>query len=198
MKTINELLSHLNSLDVKLWTEEIPEDKSQVRLRCNAPQDVLTPDLKAELAQRKAEILEFLLQLNHTSTPIQPAPRTGNIPLSFAQQRLWFLERLEPGNPFYNQPSALRLTGELQVDILEKSLQEIIRRHEILRTNFATVATQTIQVINSEVKLQLRVINISNLSSTEQEPEIKKLAQQEAEKPFNLECDLLLRATLLQ
>jgi putative pyridoxal-dependent aspartate 1-decarboxylase len=198
MKTINQLLSHLNSLDVKLWTEDIPGDTSEVRLRCNAPKGVLTPDLKTELAQRKAEILEFLLQLNLSSTAIEPVSRTENIPLSFAQQRLWFLDRLEPGNPFYNQPSAFRLTGELQIDILEQSLQEIIRRHEILRTTFTTVATQTVQVIKSEVNFQLRVIDISNLSPTEQEVKVKQLAQQEAEKPFDLERDSLLRVTLLK
>ncbi|MEM8722033.1 MAG: aminotransferase class V-fold PLP-dependent enzyme [Cyanobacteria bacterium P01_G01_bin.39] len=198
MKTINELLSHLNSLDVKFWTEEIPEDKSEVRLRCNAPKDVLTPDLKAELAQRKAEILEFLLQINHTSTSIEPTDRTTKIPLSFAQQRLWFLERLEPGNPFYNQPTALRLTGELQVDILEQSWQEIIRRHEILRTTFTTVEARPVQVIQSEVEFQLGVIDVSHLSPTDKEAKIKQLVQQDAQSPFDLERDLLLRVKLLK
>ncbi|MGL5833955.1 MAG: condensation domain-containing protein, partial [Waterburya sp.] len=198
MKTINELLSHLSSLDVKLWTESTPEDASEVRLRCNAPKDVLTADLKTELAQRKAEILEFLLQLNLSSNHIKPVPRTGNIPLSFAQQRLWFLDRLEPGNPFYNQPSALRLTGELQVAVLEKSLREIISRHEILRTTFTTIAEQPVQAIASDVDFKLPVIDLSNLSPTKTEREVKKLAQQEAEKPFNLGRDLLLRATLIK
>jgi amino acid adenylation domain-containing protein len=198
MKTINELLSHLSSLDVKLWTENTPEDSSRVRLRCNAPKDVLTPDLKTELAQRKAEILEFLLQLNLSSTHIKPVPRTDDIPLSFAQQRLWFLDRLELGNPFYNQPAALRLTGDLQVAILEQSLQEIIRRHEILRTNFATVGSQTVQVIKSKVDFQFPLVDLTSLSPTEKEREVEKLAQQEAEKPFDLERDSLLRVALLK
>jgi amino acid adenylation domain-containing protein len=198
MKTINELLSHLSSLDVKLWTENTPEDSSRVRLRCNAPKDVLTPDLKTELAQRKAEILEFLLQLKLSSTHIKPVPRTDDIPLSFAQQRLWFLDRLEPGNPFYNQPAALRLTGDLHVAILEQSLQEIIRRHEILRTNFATVGSQTVQVIKSKVDFQFPLVDLTSLSPTEKEREVTKLAQQETEKPFDLERDSLLRVTLLK
>ena len=198
MKTINQFLSELNSLDVKLWTESSPEANSKVRLRCNAPKDVLTPDLKTELTRRKAEILEFLLPLNQTTSPIQPIPRTDNLPLSFAQQRLWFLDRLEPGNPFYNQPAALRLTGELQIEILQRSLQEIVRRHEILRTNFATVDSQAVQVIKPEVDLQFPLIDLTSLSPTEREGEIAQLAQQEAEKPFNLERDLLLRVTLLK
>ena len=198
MKTINEFLSHLNSLDVKLWTENGTEATSEMRLRCNAPKDVLTPDLKTELAQRKGEILEYLRSLNPSATAIAPVPRTGNIPLSFAQQRLWFLDRLEPGNPFYNQPAALRLIGELRVDILKQSLREIIRRHEILRTNFTTVAAQTVQVIHSEVDFQLQVIDVSNLSLTEKEEKVRQLAQQEAAKPFDLERDLLLRVTLLK
>ncbi|MBE9167115.1 amino acid adenylation domain-containing protein [Pleurocapsales cyanobacterium LEGE 06147] len=198
MKTINELLSHLSSLDVKLWAETTPGDISEVRLRCNAPKDVLTPALKTELAKRKAEILEFLQEINLTSTPIQPVSRTGNIPLSFAQQRLWFLARLEPGNPFYNQPSALRLTGELQIAILEKSFREIIRRHEILRTTFTTVAEQPVQVISPTVDFRLPVVDLTTLSPTEKEREVEKLARQEAQYPFNLERDLLLRVTLIK
>jgi amino acid adenylation domain-containing protein len=198
MKTINEFLSYLNSLDVKLWTETTPGATSEIRLRCNAPKDVLTPALKTELAQRKAEILEFLQEINQTSAAIQPVARTGTIPLSFAQQRLWFLDRLEPGNPFYNQPSAFRLTGELQVVILEKSLQEIIKRHEILRTTFTTVAEHPVQVISPTVDFQLPVIDLTTLSPAEKEREIKKLAQQEAQSPFNLERDLLLRVTLIK
>ena len=198
MKTINEFLSHLNSLDVKLWTENGTEATSEVRLRCNAPKEVLTPDLKTELARRKGEILEYWRSLNPSATAIAPVPRTSKIPLSFAQQRLWFLDRLEPGNPFYNQPAALRLIGELRVDILKQSLREIIRRHEILRTNFTTDAAQTVQVIHSEVDFQLQVIDVSNLSLTEPEEKVRQLAQQEAAKPFDLERDLLLRVTLLK
>ncbi|BAU65716.1 amino acid adenylation domain-containing protein [Stanieria sp. NIES-3757] len=198
MKTINEFLSHLNSLDVKLWTETTPGATSEIRLRCNAPKDVLTPDLKTELAERKAEILEFLQEINQTSASIQPVARTGTIPLSFAQQRLWFLDRLEPGNPFYNQPSAFRLTGELQVAILERSLREIIKRHEILRTTFTTVAEHPVQVISPTVDFRLPLIDLTTLSPGEKEREIKKLAQQEAQSPFNLERDLLLRVTLIK
>ncbi|MGL5833849.1 MAG: condensation domain-containing protein, partial [Waterburya sp.] len=198
MKTIEQFLSHLSSLDVKLWTENTPGDTSEIRLRCNAPKDLLTTALKSELAQRKTEILEFLQEINFTSAPIQPVSRTGNIPLSFAQQRLWFLDRLEPGNPFYNQPSAWRLTGELRVAVLEKSLREIIRRHEILRTTFTTVAEQPVQRIASEVDFQLPVIDLSNLSPTEKEEKVRQLAQQEAQYPFNLEQDLLLRVRLIK
>ncbi|ELS00501.1 amino acid adenylation enzyme/thioester reductase family protein [Xenococcus sp. PCC 7305] len=198
MKTINDFLSQLNSLDIKLWTETIPENSSEVRLRCNAPKDVLTSEIKTELTQRKAEILEFLLQLNHTTTEIKPVPRTENLPLSFAQQRLWFLDRLEPGNPFYNQPAALRLTGKLQVEILEQSFQEIIRRHEILRTNFTNIAAQTVQVIKSEVDFQLPLIDLSDLLPKEKPAKIRQIAEQEAEYSFDLERDLLLRVTLLK
>jgi len=195
MKTTEQFLSHLDNLDIKLWLDGD-------RLRCNAPKDALTSELKAQLQTRKEEIIHLIHKINSFSSSdreiITPVSRAENIPLSFAQQRLWFLDRLEPGNPFYNQPTALRLTGELKIDILEQSLREIIRRHEILRTTFTTVATQTVQVIESEVNFQLLVIDISNLSPTEKEAKVKQLAQQEARYPFDLEQDLLLRVKLLK
>ncbi len=79
--------------------------------------------------------------------PIVPVPRDGELPLSFAQQRLWFIDQLEPGNSVYNFPAAVRLKGPLNVVALKQSLNEIVKRHEALRTTFATVDGRPVQVI---------------------------------------------------
>lgn len=132
MKTINHFLSYLSSLDIKL---RVDGD----RLYCSAPQGILTPDLSAQLRERKSEILQFLLNnpnfvSSSTYNPIVPVSRDTNLPLSFAQQRLWFLNQLEPNSTAYNFPIALRLTGALNVAALEQSINEVMRRHEALRT----------------------------------------------------------------
>ena len=139
-----EFLSYLRSLDINVFVEGD-------RLRCNAPEGIITPELRAEISQKKAEIVSFLKVANRTSsftpTPIVPMGRDGNLPLSFAQQRLWFLDQLVPNNPFYNVPAALRLTGSLNFSALQQTFNEIVRRHEALRTTLAVVSGQPVQRI---------------------------------------------------
>ncbi|MBN4003654.1 non-ribosomal peptide synthetase [Nostoc sp. LPT] len=115
-------------------------------------------------------------------------------PLSFAQQRLWFLDRLEPGNPAYNISLAVNLKGQLDISLLEQSLNEIIRRHETLRTTFTTVNGQPVQIIASSLKLSLSVINIELQSNVA----VQKLLTQESQRPFDLTHEPLLRAKLLR
>ncbi|MBD2345771.1 hypothetical protein H6G18_16665 [Anabaena subtropica FACHB-260] len=195
MKTIEEFLSDLCSLDIKLWVEEN-------RLRCNAPQGALTPVIKAELAERKEEILAFIRKNNVTfsshNQPIRPVPRTENLPLSFAQQRLWFIDQLQPGSNFYNLPAAFDLQGSLNVVALEKTLNEIVRRHEVLRTTFASQQGQPVQVIHPTLTLNLPVINLQELPQVEREAEVQKLLSTEASQCFKLAEIPLLRCTLLQ
>ncbi|GAA6615701.1 aminotransferase class V-fold PLP-dependent enzyme [Scytonema sp. NUACC26] len=195
MKTIKEFLSYLGSLNVKLWVEEN-------RLRCSAPKDVLTPVIKAELAERKEDILAFIRNNNVAlvadKQPIRSVKRQENLPLSFAQQRLWFLVQLEPDSPFYNLPAAVRLQGQLNVEALQQSFNEIISRHEALRTNFQTKEGQAVAVIFEEKPLTLSIFDISELSASQQQAEVKQQAVQEAQKPFDLKGDLLLRVKLLR
>jgi amino acid adenylation domain-containing protein/thioester reductase-like protein len=129
--------------------------------------------------------------------PIKPISRSLNLPLSFAQQRLWFLAQLEPDNPFYNIPDAIRLRGQLNIAALEQSFQEILRRHESLRTNFKTVEGQPVAVISSVIPQLLSVINLLELHKALQETTVKEMALAEAQQPFNLETDTLLRVKLL-
>src|SRR6266542_2375549 len=90
-------------------------------------------------------------------------------PVSFAQQRLWFLEQLEPGSPFYNVPSAVRLSGPLDVPALEQSLNEIVRRHEVLRTTFIMDDGQPVQAIAPSVSVSLPVVDLCELPNAERE-----------------------------
>lgn len=105
----------------------------------------------ANLSSEKRRLFDLYLQkegVNLSELLITSQRRdSDHFPLSFAQQRLWFLDQLEPGNPLYNNPSAIRLSGRLDLKALELSLNEIIRRHEILRTTFTAVDGQPVQVI---------------------------------------------------
>ncbi|MBD2471153.1 non-ribosomal peptide synthetase [Nostoc sp. FACHB-145] len=130
-----------------------------------------------------------------SETGLCPSPQ---LPLSFAQQRLWFLSELEPNSPFYNIPAAVRLEGQLNLTALEQSFNEILRRHEVLRTNFRTVAGQAIAVISPATPQLLSVIDLSELPLAQQETQVKQLALAEAQQPFNLEADTLLRVKLLR
>ena len=120
------------------------------------------------------------------------------IALSFAQQRLWFLDQLEPGSSFYNLPVALRLLGGLDIGALEKALNEIIKRHESLRTKFATVAGQPVQVISAEWKVRLGVEEVSATSEAARVEEVARRAEVEARVGFDLAAGPLLRVKLLR
>jgi amino acid adenylation domain-containing protein len=191
---IVEFLSELRSLDIQVFLEG-------ESLRCNAPEGILTPELRGEITQHKSEIISFLKSTSFTNNyyaPIVPIPKNGNLPLSFAQQRLWFLDQLVPNNPFYNVPTALRLTGVLNLVALEKTFQEIVRRHEALRTTFATVEGKPVQKITTNFSFSLPLLDLRSSPKFEQEIAVKNIVTQEAQQPFNLATDLLIRVKLLQ
>ena len=129
--------------------------------------------------------------------PIQITQRDSELPLSFAQQRMWFLNQLEPDSPAYNMPAAIRLEGDLDIFALENVLNEITRRHEVLRTTFATTDGRPVQVIAETKSIDLPVINLSELCEEEKESEAKRLVGSEAKRPFNLEHGPLLRTSVL-
>ncbi len=161
-------------------------------------------NISKKTADLSPEKLELLLKLrnkkqeNLQKKEISPKSReSGLFPLSFAQQRLWFLDQLMPGNPFYNIPFALRLVGRLDVLALERSLNEIIRRHETLRTCFQTIDAKPTQLIASTFELTLATIDLQDLPQGKRLDEVRKLASIEASRPFDLTQLPLLRVTLL-
>ncbi|MCC5608946.1 amino acid adenylation domain-containing protein [Nostoc sp. CHAB 5834] len=130
--------------------------------------------------------------------PIERIFRDEELILSFAQQRLWFLTQLQPDSPFNNISAAFCLQGQLNQQALQESLNEIVRRHEVLRTNFKTLVGRPIQIISSEATLLLPVVDLSELLPNLQEIQVEQLAQIEAQQPFNLQTDLMIRAKLLR
>jgi acyl-CoA synthetase (AMP-forming)/AMP-acid ligase II/acyl carrier protein len=136
---------------------------------------------------------------SHSENAQQRIPRRVNrvsAPLSFAQERLWFLDQMEPGNPAYNRPANFRLTGRLDVKALELSLSEIVRRHEALRTRFAVESGKPVQAISPARALILSLVDLR--AHPERKIRAQELAAEEAERPFDLTQGPLIRSTLLR
>ncbi|UZW58371.1 non-ribosomal peptide synthetase [Lysobacter enzymogenes] len=123
-------------------------------------------------------------------------PRGRPLPLSFAQQRLWFLDQLEPGKVNYNIPVAVRLSGRLDADALERSIAEIVNRHETLRTTFASAGGQPQQTVAAPGEWRLQRRDLDGLAPPQREAEASRQARREAARPFDLARDALLRGTL--
>ena len=156
----------------------------------------LTPEERASL------VMQLKRKAQHTEkTPDQTIPRRENAtdaPLSFAQQRLWFLHQLEPGNTAYHLPLYYRLDGPLDIKAFERSLNEIVRRHEMLRTVFREKNGTAVQIVLPSLHIELPLIDLSRRSRAEAEWEVKHLIDAEAAQPFSLEDGPLLRAKLLK
>src|SRR6185295_18060161 len=119
--------------------------------------------------------------------PIMRITREGELPLSFAQQRLWFLHQLEPESPVYNMFGTVRFGGHLDRDALERSLGEVVRRHEVLRTTFPLVDGRPVQRVGPDEGLHLEVIDLRQLPEAEREAEVKRVAMEESRRAFDLE-----------
>ena len=160
--------------------------------------DLFDTPILADLAER----VDVMLRQSHglVVTPIEPAPREEGrgLPLSFAQQRLWFLDQLEPDSPLYNVPMVMRIQGAMNVTVLEQSLNEIVRRHEALRTTFTAADGVALQHILPEMVIPLSVVDLATLPDGEREQEAMRLATAEAQRPFSLAVGPLLRAQLLR
>ncbi|MBW4524588.1 MAG: amino acid adenylation domain-containing protein [Phormidium tanganyikae FI6-MK23] len=189
--TIAEFVSYLKSLDVQILIDHKPDAAlDEIRLRCNAPEGILTTELRQKLVDRKTELISYLIS---SDSIVQRTERTV-FPLSFAQQRLWFLYQLAPDNPFYNVPAAIRLSGTVDQNALKRSLDEIVRRHATLRTTFTTIDGKPVQVVEPDSKIELSIVNLPAAHGQINQ----QLSTTEAQRPFNLTSDSLLRVTLLQ
>ncbi|ATB48688.1 non-ribosomal peptide synthetase [Corallococcus macrosporus] len=195
MNGIDGLLTRLRKHDVRLWMEG-------ERLRFNAPPGVMTPDLLGELKSHKEELVSFLQQvgqsLQSAADLIPVAPRDGTLPLSSGQQRMWFLEQFQGPSGAYNMPAALRLEGALDVAALQRSLDEIVRRHEVLRTTYGQQQGQPFQSVLPPAPVTMAEVDLQHLPADARLAEVRRRATEEAGRPFDLSRDLPLRLALLR
>lgn len=157
---------------------------------------------KSQLSAAKQELLEKRLRREIKSdSQFQAIPRHSNnnsAPLSFGQQQLWFIDQLQPNNSAYNESLAICLKGQLNIVSLHQSLNEIVRRHEILRTTFTVESDQPVQVIAPSLNIALPLVDLRSLSPDDRETKVQQIATAEAGKPFDLAIGSLWRCTLLQ
>ncbi len=146
--------------------------------------------LLSKLSPEKRRLLELKLK--------QKGSLGNAFPLSYAQQRLWFLQQLEPESTAYHIPAAVRLKGPLNIDALKKSFEEIVKRHEILRTTFTTINGTPMQVVSAHKALYLKQTDLSHLPSAKRETQMRALLEEENNRPFDLSKGPLLRLHLIK
>lgn len=155
-----------------------------------------------ELSGKKRAVLEALLhEQGIADTRAARIPRraeSGPAPLSFAQQRMWFLDQLEPESPLYNIHMGIELSGPLNVPVLQRSIAEIMRRHEVLRTTFAVIDDRPVQVINKNAIFKLPVQDLRHLDESQRQLRVSACATEDARRRFDLTKGPLLRANLLR
>lgn len=156
-----------------------------------------TAHQQAQLSPAKQALLQKWRRGQSNNQTIPRRPENEPAPLSFAQQRLWFLEHLLPGTHVYNMTEVVRLTGRLNIQALEQSLREILRRHETLRTSFVAVDGQPFQVIAPELNIAVPVIDLRDLPAPERQDTAQRLMTEQDRQPFDLTQVPLIRVQLL-
>jgi len=172
---------------------------TQLISRLRTAFDVEIPIREIFAAPTVVELDQTLTEFRNTDRglilpPIQPTKERTQLPLSWAQERLWFLNQLEGPSATYNIPIAIRITGSLDIDALQQALAEIVRRHEVLRTSFHTVNGVPVQVIHPATTIKIKVVDLQQQGETP----LQQLAQQEATTPFDLEIAPLIRCSCVQ
>jgi len=193
--SLDALLAQLIQHDIRLQLEG-------ESLKYNAPPGALTPEIRDALRHHKSALLETLRRAQDPSSAsgaaIGMVARPDPLPLSFAQERMWFLHQMEGDRPAYNVFKAARLKGgELEVDALEGALTELVRRHEALRTCFPAREGIPCQCILPPVPQRLPMLNLQPLSAVEQEDRLQSAAQEFGRRFFDLEKGPLFRAMLI-
>lgn len=184
--TALQLISRLGAQGIKLWLDE------EGNLRFKAPKGALTAELKEALIAAKPAVIAILQEARQSSNDAQivPLPREGKeqrFALSFAQQRLWFLDRLDPGNPTFHITAALRITGKLDIDVLRKVVEALVARHESLRTTFSYSNNEVSQVIQEPYEwLLAENYDLSGLDADKQKARIQDIVQDETLRSFDL------------
>jgi amino acid adenylation domain-containing protein len=158
----------------------------------------LTGSQRALLEERLKRGRQAAARQVEARPAIPRRPSDSEIPLSFAQQRLWFLDQLEPGSAVYNVCQAVRMHGVLNPAALEQALNEVVRRHEVLRTNFVAVDGRPVQVITALRVIAMKRVDLTEGRSGSPAAELEQLLKEEARRPFDLSRDMLMRALLVR
>jgi amino acid adenylation domain-containing protein len=184
-----EFINYLYNLDIKLYL-------NGSKLGVDAPKGVLNSQLQTEIASRKSAIIHYLRKQENIT--LKPIDRQGDLPLYFAQLRSWFFEEFVPNTGVYNITRAIKMEGNLDVIALEKTVNEIIKRHEVLRSSCENVDGKPKLNIAPQLKISLPITDLSHLSPENQTAKVEEIAQQEAHQPFDLSIAPLLRVNLLR
>ncbi|KZN59884.1 hypothetical protein N473_02910 [Pseudoalteromonas luteoviolacea CPMOR-1] len=175
-------------------------------LKVQCPDGELTQDIVAQLKERKPEIIEFLaqqqdnaelMQQNESEIPVSSA-ENGTVTASFAQQRLWFIDQLQQGSAEYNLPTPLRVKGPFELTNAHQALVQIIKRHQALRTVFKAQDGEPKQYVLPEFSFAINQVDLSAFEQAEQESQLHKILEEDAATLFDLEHDLMLRASWLK
>ena len=192
--TTAEFVAHLRELDIKLSIDDGD------RLRCSAPKGSLTAALRDELAARKSELVAWLRATSEGegmgSVSTIGDHDTNHDPLSFAQERLWFIDRFQPGGFAYNITGGIRMRGQLDIAALEASLGEVVHRHEPLRTVFGSVDGQPVQVVTPYRQLRLPTVDLETSPAGQRLGTLEARLVEEGRRAFDLEKGPLFRAWL--
>jgi amino acid adenylation domain-containing protein len=199
--TIYSLVNKYNAQGISLWQKD-------GQLKFKAPKGALTDDFREELIANKEDIIAFFQRVSERSKipPILPVSRAEadgrpieSFPLSFAQERLWFIDQLDPDSAGYNIPEAVTISGGLDIDHLEQAFNLMIARHENLRTIFPSLEGQAQQVILDSLDFKLERIDLSHYKSNEtRHQKAKQLCQNESAAPFDLAKGPLIRGKLIK
>lgn len=194
--TVFSILEEAGRLGIELYADV-------GRLRYRAPQGALDESLRTQITIHKEELLAVLLNRKGSAPSSQIITRRQNsehenITLSFGQERIWFLNQMDSANPFYNLNTAARLEGALDISALESSINEIINRHEILRTRYHVVDGRPFGVVSSLLKLTVEIIDLLDLPEREREREALNVSAEYFKQPFDLAQGPLIRASVLK
>jgi aspartate racemase len=192
--TTQEFLDKLRQLDVRIWVDGD-------RVRCDAPRGVLTAELREELARRRDEVMTILAAsrvVERDTMPVVPrVARGAEAPVSFTQQRLWFLHKLMPESTAFTIVGWFPVTGRLDVAALRQAVNEVVRRHEALRTTFTLRDGEPVQVIQPAAPVSVDLVDVPCVAAAPDQA-IEALARQEAELPTDLERGPLFRVRLVR
>ena len=194
--TVYSLMNKLHDKKIKLW-----EENGQLKFK--APKDALNDELRQQLVSNKSELVLFLQQASSTNNvpSITPIDREGrcDFPLSFAQERLWFMSQLDPDTASYTIPVATTIYGELDIVLVERAFNMIIKRHENLRTIFPCQQGKAVQRVLADFEMSFEVIDLTNYQSEELiHQKVREICRTEANTPFNLETGPLIRAKMMK